>query len=97
MEEPLKILVIEQRRNAAGGLAELLLPIEGLDFRWEIATDVQALFRSACAFGPPVVLCSDDVSPHAARSLLDSKEHWGNFEHGLHAPPPACGQANNVH
>jgi hypothetical protein len=87
MEEPLKILVIEQRRNAAGGLAEF----------WEIATDVQALFRSACAFGPPVVLCSDDASPHAARSLLDSKEHWGNFEHGLHAPPPACGQANNVH
>ncbi len=72
MEEPLKILVIEQRRNAAGGLAELLLPIEELDFRWEIATDVQALFRSACAFGPQVVLCSDDASPDAARSLLDS-------------------------
>ena len=72
MEEPLKILVIEQRRNGAGGLAELLLPIEELDFRWEIATDVQALFRSASAFAPQVVLCSDDASPHAAQSLLDS-------------------------
>jgi len=72
MEEPLRILVIEQRRNGPGGLAELLLPIEDLDFGWEIAADVQELFRSASAFGPQVVLCSDYASAHAARSLLDS-------------------------
>jgi EAL domain-containing protein (putative c-di-GMP-specific phosphodiesterase class I) len=72
MEEPLRILVIEQRRNGPGGLAELLLPIEELDFRWEIAADVQELFRSASAFAPQVVLCSDYASAHAARSLLDS-------------------------
>jgi EAL domain-containing protein (putative c-di-GMP-specific phosphodiesterase class I) len=72
MEEPLRVLVIEQRRNGPGGLAELLLPIEELDFRWEVAADVQELFRSASAFGPQVVLCSDYASAHAARSLLDS-------------------------
>src|SRR5580692_1674634 len=72
MEEPLIILVIEQRRNGPGGLAELLLPIEELDFRWEVAADVQELFRSASAFDPQVVLCSDHASAHAARSLLDS-------------------------
>jgi hypothetical protein len=72
MEEPLRILVIEQRRNGAGALAELLLPIEELDFRWEIAANAQELFRSASAFAPHVVLCSDYGSAQAARSLLDS-------------------------
>jgi EAL domain-containing protein (putative c-di-GMP-specific phosphodiesterase class I) len=72
MAEPLRILVIEQRRNGAGGLGELLLPIEELDFRWEIAANVQELFRSACAFAPQVVLCSDYASAQAALSLLDS-------------------------
>jgi EAL domain-containing protein (putative c-di-GMP-specific phosphodiesterase class I) len=72
MEEPLRVLVIEQRRNGPGGLAELLLPIEDLDFRWEVAADVEELFRSASAFGPQVVLCSDYASAHAARALLDS-------------------------
>ena len=72
MEEPLRILVIEQRRNGAGGLAELLLPIDELDFSWEIAANAQELFRSASAFAPQVVLCSDYGSAQAARSLLDS-------------------------
>jgi EAL domain-containing protein (putative c-di-GMP-specific phosphodiesterase class I)/PAS domain-containing protein len=72
MAEPLRILVIEQRPNGAGGLAELLLPIEELDFVWEIAANAQELFRSASAFAPHVVLCSDYASAHAARSLLDS-------------------------
>jgi EAL domain-containing protein (putative c-di-GMP-specific phosphodiesterase class I)/PAS domain-containing protein len=72
MAEPLKILVIEQRRDGAARLAELLLPIEDLDFKWEIAANAQELFRSASAFAPHVVLCSDYASAQAARSLLDS-------------------------